>query len=149
MTAYPTSANPHPLLKHKDGVAEWCLPQVVNAGEFPSNPGRCVKLIIRNVQVSHQGSSEVPSVICCQGQAADSNADMLWCALPVEELWDLNPSNREEYSRAHPGDLAQVLGVGEKEVTCLTDILLQHNLELNCCIQMMHVEVAAVAPAPA
>ena len=108
VTAYPTRANSHPLLKHRDGVV--ALP----AREFPYNPGSSVILIIRNVLVS----GGLPPVIFC-GRDPAIAADKLWCAVQVDQWCAYEPISRETHLRAHPDSLAEVFPTRASREDCL------------------------------
>ena len=98
VTAYPTKANSHPLMKHETGFDAKLLPDA-----FPYHPSACVKLILRNVQAS---GTTWPPVIFPQSPAPDR----LWCAVQTKWLALAGLSaRRDSMMRNHPDTLPEVL----------------------------------------
>ena len=75
VTAYPTKANSHPLMKHEKGIDE-ALVKLPDA--FPYHPSACVKLTLRNVRSLR---NDMPPVIFQKSPTPDK----FWCA--VRTTW--------------------------------------------------------------
>ena len=93
VTAYPTRANSHPLLRWHHGLSEGLLPI-----EFKYNTGSCVKLVIRNVK-AHTG---FPPVVIDHPRM-----DKLWFAVQVADHCSYGPVSRDLKLRSHPDTLAK------------------------------------------
>ena len=98
VTAYPTKANSHPLMKHQKGF------DAKPPDTFPYHPSACVKLILRNVRSL---SNDMPPVIFGKSLTPDK----FWCAVRTTWLAGLS-ARRDSMMRSHPDTLGGVLGPG-------------------------------------
>ena len=78
VTAYPTKANSHPLMKHEAGFDANLLPDAC-----PYHPSACVKLILRNVRTK---VNHMPPAIYQKWPTLDK----FWCAVQTTWLRDLS-----------------------------------------------------------
>ena len=96
VTAYPTKANSHPLMKHSNGFDKRLLPNT-----FDYHPSVCVKLILRNVRTK---VNHMPPAIYQKCPTLDK----FWCAVQTTWLRDLS-ARRNSMMRSHPDTLNSVL----------------------------------------
>ena len=101
VTAYPTKANSHPLMKHQKGF------DAQPPDTFPYHPNACVKLILRNVR-THEAN--MPSVIL----QPRPKLDMFWCAVQAPWLAGMS-AQRDSMMRSHPNTLQEVLAPNVRE----------------------------------
>ena len=91
VTAYPTKANSHPLMKHQKGF------DAKPPDTFPYHPSACVKLILRNVRSLR---NDMPPVIFRKSLTPDK----FWCAVRMTWLAGLS-ARRNSMMRSHPDAL--------------------------------------------
>ena len=114
VTAYPTKANSHPLMKHEKGIDE-ALVKLPDA--FPYHPSACIKLILRNVQAS---GTTWPRVIFQESPTPDK----LWCAVQTKWLALAGLSaRRDSMMRNHPDTLPEVLAAAPAVVHYLLEFV--------------------------
>ena len=102
VTAYPTKANSHPLMKHQKGFDD--VPLHALQRTFPYHPSACVKLILRNVRSLR---NDMPPVIFQKSPTPDK----FWCAVRTTWLAGLS-ATRDSMMRSHPDTLDGVLATG-------------------------------------
>ena len=77
VTAFPTKANSHPLMKHQKGF------DAEPPDTFPYHPSACVKLILRNVRSL---SDDMPPVIRASYGRLDASSPVSVAMVMVDEL---------------------------------------------------------------
>ena len=105
VTAYPTKANSHPLMKHQKGF------DAKPPDTFSYHPSACVKLILRNVRSLR---NDMPPVIFQKSPTPNK----LWCAVRTTWLAGLS-ARRDSMMRSHPDTLDGVLAPGPAVVNSL------------------------------
>ena len=111
VTAYPTKANSHPLMKHPKG-----FDADPESFPFPYHPSPCVKLILRNVRTVRK---DLPPVIL---QTKPLSPDQFWCAVRTTWLPGLS-ARRDSMMRSHPDTLDRVLAPGQRALHSLREFV--------------------------
>ena len=109
VTACPTKAHSHPLMKHQKGF------DAKPPDTFPYHPSACVKLTLRNVRSLR---NDMPPVIFQKSPTPDK----FWCAVRTTWLAGLS-ARRDSMMRSHPDTLHGVLAPGPAVVEALWGVV--------------------------